>query len=172
VLRERSALAAPAPVDFAPPPGLEHYTATLDPSGVGTDEYQAVRTFLIRAASLPPGPRSALALQLASPLAARLRPPPPSGVSPEQYLACVAAAYQQRQRLAAGRVGASAGGPGAAWGGEFGPVGGSAPSAQAPSAPAPGPSSEPPAPAPPGRDATGEGARPSPVDSGGFAPPG
>ena len=36
VLRERSALAAPAPVSFAPPPGLEHYTATLDPSGVGT----------------------------------------------------------------------------------------------------------------------------------------
>jgi uncharacterized RDD family membrane protein YckC len=112
VLRERSALAAPAPVDFAPPPGLEHYTATLDPSGVGTDEYQAVRTFLIRAPSLPPGPRSALALQLASPLAARLRPPPPAGVSPEQYLACVAAAYQQRQRLATGRPEASFGGPG------------------------------------------------------------
>ena len=110
VLRERSALAAPAPVDFAPPPGLEHYTATLDPSGVGTDEYQAVRTFLIRAATLPPGPRSALALQLASPLAARLRPPPPTGVSPEQYLACVAAAYQQRQRLAAGHVGGAGSG--------------------------------------------------------------
>ena len=101
VLRERSALAAPAPVSFAPPPGLEHYTATLDPSGVGTDEYQAVRTFLLRAPGLPPGPRSALALQLASPLAARLRPPPPAGVSPEQYLHCVAAAYQHRQRLAA-----------------------------------------------------------------------
>ncbi len=42
VLRERSALATPAPVSFAPPPGLEHYTATLDPSGVGTEEYQAV----------------------------------------------------------------------------------------------------------------------------------
>jgi uncharacterized RDD family membrane protein YckC len=41
VLRERSALAAPAPVNFAPPPGLEHYAATLDPSGVGNDEYQA-----------------------------------------------------------------------------------------------------------------------------------
>ena len=101
VLRERSALAAPAPVSFAPPPGLEHYTATLDPSGVGTEEYQAVRTFLLRAASLPPGPRSALALQLANPLAARLRPPPPAGISPELYLHCVAAAYQQRQRLAA-----------------------------------------------------------------------
>jgi uncharacterized RDD family membrane protein YckC len=102
VLRERSALAAPAPVTFAPPPGLEHYTATLDTSGLSTEEYRAVRTFLLRAASLPPGPRSALALQLANPLAARLRPPPPAGVSPELYLSCVAAAYQQRQRLAAG----------------------------------------------------------------------
>ena len=82
VLRERSALAAPAPVSFTPPPGLEHYTATLDPSGVGNEEYQAVRTLLLRAPSLSPGPRSALALQLANPLAARLRPPPPAGISP------------------------------------------------------------------------------------------
>jgi uncharacterized RDD family membrane protein YckC len=106
VLRERSALAAPAPVSFAPPPGLEHYAATLDPSGVGIDEYQAVRTFLLRAPSLSPGPRSALALQLANPLAARLRPPPPAGISPEQYLQSLAAAYQQRQRLAAVPAGA------------------------------------------------------------------
>ena len=79
VLRERSGLAAPAPVSFAPPPGLEAYAATLDTSRLTTAEYQAVRTFLLRAASLPPGPRSALALQLANPLAARLRPPPPPG---------------------------------------------------------------------------------------------
>ncbi|HEX4907442.1 MAG TPA: RDD family protein [Actinomycetes bacterium] len=138
VLRERSALATPAPVSFAPPPGLEHYTATLDPSGVGTEEYQAVRTFLLRAASLPPGPRSALALQLANPLAARLRPPPPAGISPELYLHCVAAAYQQRQRLAA------------------------APAAPVAAA----------APAPGARERSGEGARPSPVEQGGFAPPG
>ena len=160
VLRERSALAAPAPVDFTPPPGLEHYAATLDPSGVGTDEYQAVRTFLIRAPSLPPGPRSALALQLASPLAARLRPPPPSWVSPEQYLLCVAAAYHQRQRLAAGRAGGSAGGPG--------PEGGSgglwatagAPPAARRGSPTGGAESAAPAPAP----------GPAPED--GFAPPG
>jgi len=138
VLRERSALATPAPVSFAPPPGLEHYTATLDPSGVGSEEYQAVRTFLLRAASLPPGPRSALALQLADPLAARLRPPPPAGISPELYLHCVAAAYQQRQRLAAA--------PAA-------PVATATPAAGA-------------------RERSGEGARPSPVEQGGFAPPG
>ena len=101
VLRERSGLAAPAPVSFAPPLGLEAYAATLDTSRLTTAEYQAVRTFLLRAASLPPGPRASLALQLASPLAARLRPPPPAGVPPEAFLRCVAAASQHPQRLAA-----------------------------------------------------------------------
>jgi uncharacterized RDD family membrane protein YckC len=100
VLRERSGLATPAPVSFAPPPGLEAYTATLDTSQLTIEEYQAARTFLLRAASLPPGPRAALALQLANPLAARLRPPPPAGISPEQFLRCVGAAHQQRQRQA------------------------------------------------------------------------
>ena len=100
VLRERSGLAAPAPVSFAPPAGLEAYTATLDTSRLTIEEYQAVRTYLLRAASLPPGPRAALALQLADPLAARLRPPPPAGISPEQFLRCVGAAHQQRQRQA------------------------------------------------------------------------
>jgi hypothetical protein len=145
VLRERSALAAPAPVSFAPPPGLEAYAATLDPSGIGTEEYLAVRTFLTRAASLAPGPRSALAMQLANPLAARLRPPPPPGLSPEAYLRCVAAAYQQRQRMATGAAeGAGSGLPG------------------------PGPA---PDPGPP-REGSGEGAPPSPVDTDGFVPPG
>jgi uncharacterized RDD family membrane protein YckC len=115
VLRERSALAAPAPVVFDPPPGLENYTSTLDVGGVGTEEYLAVRTFLTRAPSLAPGPRSALALQLANPLATKLRPPPPAGISPEAYLRCVAAAYQQRQRMATSPGGGS--GPGAGTGG-------------------------------------------------------
>jgi uncharacterized RDD family membrane protein YckC len=191
VLRERSALAAPAPVTFVPPPGLEHYTATLDPSGLTTEEYQAVRTFLLRAASLPPGPRSTLALQLANPLAARLRPPPPAGVSPEQYLSCVAAAYQQRQRVAAGGpeglwttadVPASGGlrsptgGPGSGPGGSrpsaSGPVAAepptSGPDAAEPATPGPGAAEPVPVP----REGNGEGASPSPVDPGGFAPPG
>jgi uncharacterized RDD family membrane protein YckC len=100
VLRERSGLAAPAAVSFAPPAGLEAYTATLDTSRLTMEEYQAVRTYLLRAASLPPGPRAVLALQLANPLVARLRPPPPAGVTPEQFLRCVGAAHQQRQRQA------------------------------------------------------------------------
>jgi uncharacterized RDD family membrane protein YckC len=100
VLRERSGLAAPAPVSFAAPAGLEAYTATLDTSRLTIEEYQAVRTYLLRAASLPPGPRAALALQLADPLVARVRPPPPAGITPEQFLRCVGAAHQQRQRQA------------------------------------------------------------------------
>jgi uncharacterized RDD family membrane protein YckC len=196
VLRERSALAAPAPVNFAPPPGLEHYAATLDPSGVGNDEYQAVRTFLLRAASLSPGPRAALALQLANPLAARLRPPPPAGISPEQYLQCVAAAYQQRQRLAAPGLGGAAGpgstaGPAAPAGTVSGagavdnaahppsgpasvPLRGAEPGAgslqAAPAAPEPQAPAAPAAPEP--QERAGEGARPSPGEQGGFAPPG
>jgi uncharacterized RDD family membrane protein YckC len=175
VLRERSGLAAPAPVSFAPPPGLEAYTATLDTSRVGTEEYQAVRTFLLRAASLPPGPRSALALQLANPLAGRLRPPPPAGISPELYLHCVAAAYQQRQRQAAPVAAAPA------WPVDGGaqPAAGSATLPHRGAAPGPGPVEAAPA-APTAQPASasqaaqersGEGAAAPPGD-GGFAPPG
>jgi len=152
VLRERSGLAAPAPVSFAAPAGLEAYTATLDTSRLTIEEYQAVRTYLLRAASLPPGPRAALALQLADPLVVRLRPPPPAGVSPELFLRCVGAAHQQRQRQAM---------PGP-W----------VPGPPAPAQPAPWPAPAGPlAPAPP---APAPGPAPAPADAGdgGFAPPG
>jgi uncharacterized RDD family membrane protein YckC len=176
VLRERSALAAPAPVSFAPPPGLEAYAATLDSSGVGTEEYLAVRTFLTRAASLTPGPRAALAMQLANPLAARLRPPPPAGIAPEAYLRCVAAAYQQRQRMATGR--GEGPGPGAGSGGPWTAAGAPAPGGLR--SPAGGPGAGPPGSRPPGVEPPGPRAPapvpapPSPGDQepGGFAPPG
>jgi uncharacterized RDD family membrane protein YckC len=148
VLRERSGLAAPAPVTFRAPAGLEAYTATLDTGGLTTEEYLAVRTFLLRAASLPPGPRAALALQLADPLAARLRPPPPAGVSPELYLHCVAAAAQQRQRLAAPA-------PGPRQTGVTPEPAGVDPGRQVPGPRGPGPSGQ-----------------PGPAGDGGFAPPG
>lgn len=173
VLRERSALAAPAPVSFTPPPGLEHYTATLDPSGVGNEEYQAVRTLLLRAPSLSPGPRSALALQLANPLAARLRPPPPAGISPELYLQCVAAAYQQRQRLAAAPAQVVDNREHAASVPASVPLRGAEPgsgSLHAVRGAEPGSGSLNAAPEP--QERAGEGARPSPVEHGGFAPPG
>jgi uncharacterized RDD family membrane protein YckC len=118
VLRERSGLPAPASVSFDVPAGLESFAAALDVSGLTIEQYQAVRTFLLRTRSLPPQPRASLALQLASPLAERLRPPPPAGVPPELYLRCVAAAYQRRQRPAGPdpAAGVEHGTPGSAWG--------------------------------------------------------
>jgi uncharacterized RDD family membrane protein YckC len=98
VLRERSGLPAAAAVSFEAPRGLEPFAALLDTSGMTGEQYQAVRTFLLRSQGLLPQARASLALQLASPLAGRLRPVPPAGVSPELYLQCVAAAYQRRQR--------------------------------------------------------------------------
>jgi uncharacterized RDD family membrane protein YckC len=174
VLRERSGLGAPAPVSFTPPPGLEPYTATLDTSRISTQEYQAVRTFLLRAASLPPGPRSALALQLANPLAGRLRPPPPAGISPELYLHCVAAAYQQRQRLAAP---AAVSGPAAA---ATSPSPALAPATPAPAGPATPAPAGPATPAPAGPAPATTRPEPEPGGAseagapagGGFAPPG
>lgn len=95
VLRERTGAKAPRAVAFSVPSGLEPYAATLDVAGVGHDDYGAVRSFLLRAASLPPGVRHELARGLAVPLVARLRTTPPPGVGPELFLACLAAAYQR-----------------------------------------------------------------------------
>ncbi len=124
VLRERSGLPAPAPVTFAPPHGLEPYAGLLDTSRLGADDYQAARSFLLRAPSLGPRARAALAVQLASPLAARVQPPPPAGVPPEAFLLCLAAAYQRRQRTWAptpARAAAPARAVDPAWPGAGGP---------------------------------------------------
>jgi uncharacterized RDD family membrane protein YckC len=173
VLRERSGLPAPAPVSFVVPPGLESYAATLDVSGLRIEEYQAVRAFLLRAPSLQPAPRTSLAVQLASPLAERLRPPPPRGVPPEAFLHCVAAVYQRRQRAGAPAYPAvqpSTGHPSG--------LGQTAPEAQAPSpTPPPPPPARAPSPEPAsaaqapgsGQATRGHGDAAPPDDS--FAPP-
>lgn len=94
VLRERKGARAPTPVTFAPPPGLEAYTSTLDVSGLGHDEYGTIRSFLLRAATMAPASRFDLARSLAEPMVVRLRTVPPPGVGPDAFLACVAAAFQ------------------------------------------------------------------------------
>jgi len=96
VLRERSGAGKPRATVFAPPYGLEAYTASLDPSTLGNDDYAAVRGFLLRAHALAPESRWALAISIAGPLRDRLRTTPPDGVGPEPFLVCVAAAYQRR----------------------------------------------------------------------------
>lgn len=96
VLRERTGAKAPNAVTFSPPPGLEGYVASLDAGGLGHGDYAPVRSFLIRATGLAPPARAAVAAQLATPLVERLRTTPPPGLPAEVFLACVAAAYQQR----------------------------------------------------------------------------
>ncbi len=96
VLRERTGLRAPVSVSFTVPPGLESYADSLDTAAMTAEDYAAVRAFLLRAPSLPFAVRGDLALRLAHPLAARLRPEPPPGLHPEAYLACLAAAFQRR----------------------------------------------------------------------------
>ncbi|HVM64798.1 MAG TPA: RDD family protein [Acidimicrobiales bacterium] len=100
VLRERSSAPSLSAVTFWVPPGWEAYAATLDVSAVTGAEYQAVRSFLVRANTLDPWTREQLARQLATAVLPRLHHQPPAGVPAEAFLACVAALYQARQRRA------------------------------------------------------------------------
>lgn len=97
VLRERSGLRSPAPVRFDVPAPLAGYASTLDVAILGAAEYRAIRTFLLRSASLRPEARHHLAVQLATPLSDRVGPRPPAGTSAEAFLVAVAAVHQARQ---------------------------------------------------------------------------
>lgn len=96
VLRQRTGARAATAVRFSVPSGAESYAATIDPVGLGVDEYAAVRGFLLRSGELTADVREDLARRLARPIAARLGHHPPPGVSPELFLLCAAARYQQR----------------------------------------------------------------------------
>jgi uncharacterized RDD family membrane protein YckC len=100
VLRERTGARSLKPVQFSVPHGLEAYAASIDPAGLRAADYAAVRSFLLRAASLTPAMRDPLARDLAAPLAARLHHQPPAGVPAEAFLRCVAARYQERSAAA------------------------------------------------------------------------
>ena len=157
VLRERTGQRAPAPVLFHVPSGLEVYAASLDVSGLGADDYRAVRSFLVRGPRLPPHIRASLAAQLASSTAPRVRPRPPADMPAEPFLACVAAAYQRRQGVEARWTADAPSMPTASMPTASVPGASSPP----PPAPPPAPSAPPPPPAPP---STGSPA-------GGFVPP-
>lgn len=96
VLRERTGAGRPAAVRFPVPAGAESYAATLDPAGVTSEAYAALRAFLLRAGTLQPGVRADLARRLGEPIAARIGHRKPDQVSWELFLACLAARYQQR----------------------------------------------------------------------------
>ena len=96
VVRERTGATTPHAISFPVPRGHEDYVASLDISAMTPDHYVAVRSFLLRAGTLPPGVRNHLATEFAGPLAARMRHTPPEWVSPELFLACAVAKFQQR----------------------------------------------------------------------------
>lgn len=96
VLRERTANRPAMAVWFNPPVGLEGYAATLDVSAVTDAQFGLVRSYLLRLADLSPEARSALSVRLSTPLVATMRHHTPPGVFADQFLQCVAAAYQRR----------------------------------------------------------------------------
>jgi uncharacterized RDD family membrane protein YckC len=156
VVRERSGARAPVAMSFPVPIGLESYVASLDVSGLRGEDYEAVRALLVRGRSLDPRVRYDLARQLGTTIATRMHHSPPPAIGPEWFLACVAAAFQQRFAAPV------------AWGGSAAPV-----------APPPTPFATvtPPAP-PPGDEQWGavvpRPAQAVPVDrttGDGFAPP-
>ena len=118
VLRERESRTPTSPARFTVPQGGRSYAETLDPAVLNPQEYQAVRTFLLRAGSLPTDARAGLAQQIAHPLALRLGHRPPANVTPEQFLLCLAARYQQRTVWSTQAAGPSDSAPGRDFGGQ------------------------------------------------------
>jgi uncharacterized RDD family membrane protein YckC len=96
VLRERTASRPAMAVWFNPPAGLEAYTSTLDVSAVTDAQFGLVRSYLLRLGDLSPEARASVSVKLATPLVALMRHRTPPGVYADQFLQCVAAAYQRR----------------------------------------------------------------------------
>ena len=193
VLRERSPVDRTAQaMAFYPPYGLEGYASGLDVTTVTPEQYEVLRSYLLRVAGFTPEARWALGARLANPVATEMGHTPPANLAPETFLVCVAAAYQLRH-----------GGPPGGWPDRAPSYGG--PVATAPPPPPPGrpmgpslapptgagravaPAPLPPSPSPPAPGMPpGPGAPPSTVppatppppdppaagpDDGGFAPP-
>lgn len=107
VVRERTGAGAAQAATFTVPVGYESYAATIDPAGLRPEDYEAVRAFLLRASSLAPPQREALARRLARTVAGRASHQIPEGMHPEVVLRCAAARYQGRSH---GRAAGSAAG--------------------------------------------------------------
>jgi hypothetical protein len=179
VVRERRSTGALSVEEFRPPSGYEDYTARLDVSAIGPREYATIRDTLRRLPALPDhATRWRVAGQVATPLASRVTPPPPSSASAETWLRCVAAAVQARrprQAVPPGPGGADrrwSAPPPAAPVRRPDPAAGPSGAALDPARPVDGP------PPPPGtatdpHDPGSEDAGPPPATPpGGFAPPG
>lgn len=111
VLRERSAATPSRAIWFNPPPGLEGYAHTLDVSRVTDDQFGLIRSFLLRIPDLSPEARASLSVRLATPLTTAMAHQVPRGVYADQFLQCVASAYQRRHTPPAAHAAAPVGPP-------------------------------------------------------------
>ncbi len=90
---------------FSPPPGLEAFAESIDPTAITVEQYTVVRSFLTRASSLPPEIRAAIARDLATRLALTVHHPGSVGVAPESFLICAMARYQRTNGPGVSRTG-------------------------------------------------------------------
>jgi uncharacterized RDD family membrane protein YckC len=107
VISERGPKTAPPPVM---PPALAWWAASLQLSGLSTDQAELARQFLTRAKQLDPSLRNQMAQRITADVVARISPPPPPGAPPQDVLAAVLAERHRRELLRRGAV-ASAPGP-------------------------------------------------------------
>ena len=84
------------PIAFYPPPGWEHYVASLDVGRIRPDQYRLIRAFLLRVGEFEPGARWHMSVRLSDAVWPRVSPSPGAAVPPELFLVCVASAYQHR----------------------------------------------------------------------------
>ena len=95
VVRERTAGDHVRPIDFTVPFGYEQVVASLDPSGLTSDDYHEIRRILLRVFELTPTARLSLCHRVAVYYQRTLGHTVHQMVTPEAYLLCLVAAYQQ-----------------------------------------------------------------------------
>ncbi len=104
VLRERTGAGGARAQRFTVPPAAAGVASTLDTSALRPQDYGAVRTYLLRAADLPPARRDEIGRQLLDAIGPRLGNVDGHGLPPDVLLRAVAARYQERQRPVDGAV--------------------------------------------------------------------
>jgi uncharacterized RDD family membrane protein YckC len=101
VVREPK-FAPPAPLQVSAMPGQIEAVRGMDMAALGERDYEVVRAFLHRRASLAPDVRATLAGQIASPLRARVGASAGRTLGDEAFLEAVAVGYRERSTGSAG----------------------------------------------------------------------
>ncbi|MGB3482521.1 MAG: RDD family protein [Mycobacterium sp.] len=94
VISERGPKLSPPP---PMPPNLAWWAASLQLSGLGTEQAELARQFLSRAPHLDSALRDQMAYRIAGEVLARISPPPPPGTPPQYVLAAVLAERHRRE---------------------------------------------------------------------------